>query len=57
MKKILIDFIPTPIGDLISAVPYFDKYREKNNCDLFISIANIDLSFLFVTTYPLLKIV
>jgi autotransporter strand-loop-strand O-heptosyltransferase len=57
MKKILIDFIPTPIGDLISAVPYFDKYREQNNIDLFISISNIDLSYLFVTTYPLLNFV
>lgn len=57
MKKILIDFQQKPIGDLIATVPYFDKYREENDCDLYISIYNIELSFLFETTYPLLKFV
>ncbi len=55
MKKVLIDFVPTPIGDLIATVPYLDKYREEKGCDIYVSLFNEDLSVLFGETYPLIK--
>ena len=55
MKKVLIDFIPTPIGDLIAAVPYLDKFREEKIYDVYVSITNPELPSLFKETYPLLK--
>jgi len=55
MKKVLIDFIPAPIGDLIAAAPYVDKFREEKGYDVYVSIHNQELPDLFKESYPLLK--
>jgi len=56
MKKVLIDFIPAPIGDLIAAAPYLDKFREEKGYDVYVSIYNQELPDLFKESYPLLKL-
>ena len=56
MKKILIEIVSQSMGDTIAAVPYIDKFREKNDYEVFVKM-NDSLSYLFLKSYPKLNFV
>lgn len=50
MKKVLIKVESKALGDTIIAIPYIDKFRQENNCEVFLKI-NSKFKFLF-SNYP-----
>tara|TARA_R110001592_G_scaffold9061_1_gene48706 strand:+ start:1850 stop:3859 length:2010 start_codon:yes stop_codon:yes gene_type:complete len=55
-QQILIKCNSGSLGDTIASIPYAEKYRIDNNCDVSVKIPKV-FKFLFVNSYPNLKFV
>jgi autotransporter strand-loop-strand O-heptosyltransferase len=53
-KRVLINFIPNPLGDNISMSPYYEIYRQKHDVDLTVACNHFNL---FEKEYPEIKFI
>lgn len=56
MRKVLINILSNSLGDTIISIPYINKYKIDQNCDLYVKV-NPKFQFLFKNSYPDLKFV
>tara|TARA_Y100000401_G_scaffold73091_1_gene59099 strand:+ start:835 stop:3582 length:2748 start_codon:yes stop_codon:yes gene_type:complete len=49
LKRVLIDFRSSALGDTVAWIPYVEEYRIKNNCEVFCSTFH---NSLFKEVYP-----
>jgi len=59
MKSCLVDFsdASTGLGDIISLMPYLNKFRIIQNVEVYFKVKNIFISELFKLTFPEIKFV